>query len=57
MILKEYMKINELNIENAISIDASSKDLRRIFNNENDYLVFENIFSTLNNTIDEKFIF
>ena len=45
-----------INIENAISIGALPKDLRTIYNNENDYRVFENIFSNLNNTIDENFM-
>ena len=45
-----------INIENAISIGALPKDLRTIYNNKNDYRVFENIFSNFNNTIDENFM-
>ena len=45
---------NIINIEDANSIGALSKDLRTIYNNENDYRVFENTFSNINNTIDEN---
>ena len=45
---------NIINIEDANSIGALPKDLRTIYNNENDYRVFENTFSNINNTIDEN---
>ena len=45
-----------INIENAISIGALPKDLRTIYNNEEDNRVFENIFSNINNTTDENFM-
>ena len=45
---------NIINIEEANSIGALPKDLRTIYNNENDFRIFENTFSNINNTIDEN---
>jgi hypothetical protein len=39
-----------INIESAISIGALPKDLRTIYDDENDLRVFENIFNGFNNT-------
>ena len=43
-----------INVEDAISIGALPKDLRTIYNNDNEFRVFENTFSNINNTIDEN---
>ncbi len=43
-----------INIEEAVSIGALPKDLRTIYNNDNEFRVFENTFSNINNTIDEN---
>ena len=44
------MKDDLINIESAISIGALPKDLRTIYDDENDLRVFENIFNGFNNT-------
>ena len=44
------MKDDLINIESAISIGALPKDLRTIYDDENDLRIFENIFNGFNNT-------
>ena len=44
------MKGDLINIESAISIGALPKDLRTIYDDENDLRIFENVFNGFNNT-------
>ena len=44
----------KINIESAISIGAYPKDLKTVYQNENDNRIFENIFNGINNTVDEN---
>ena len=43
---------NLINIETAVSIGALPKDLRTIYDDENDNRIFENVFNGINNTDD-----
>ena len=43
-----------INIEKAIAIGASPKDLRTIYDDENDNRIFENVFNNINNTDDPE---
>ena len=44
------MKGDLINIESAISIGALPKDLRTIYDDDNDIRIFENVFNGFNNT-------
>ena len=44
------MKGDLINIETAISIGALPKDLRTVYDDENDMRIFENVFNGFNNT-------
>ena len=44
------MKGDLINIESAVSIGALPKDLRTIYDDDNDMRIFENVFNGLNNT-------
>ena len=44
------MKGDLINIESALSIGALPKDLRTIYDDENDLRIFENVFNGFNNT-------
>ena len=44
------MKGDLINIESAVSIGALPKDLRTIYDDENDMRIFENVFNGFNNT-------
>ena len=46
--------LQKINIESACAIGALPKDLRTVFDNENDFRIFENLFNGENNTIDEN---
>ena len=46
--------LQKINIESAIAIGALPKDLRTVYENENDFRIFENLFNGENNTIDEN---
>lgn len=46
--------LQKINIESACAIGALPKDLRTVFDNENDFRIFENLFKGDNNTIDEN---
>ena len=46
--------LQKINIESACAIGALPKDLRTVFDNENDFRIFENLFNGDNNTIDEN---
>ena len=46
------MKGDLINIESAVSIGALPKDLRTIYDDENDLRIFENVFNGFNNTDD-----
>ena len=52
----EFYNIREelINIEKAIAIGASPKDLRTIYDDENDNRIFENVFNNVNNTDDPE---
>ena len=43
-----------INIEKAIAIGASPKDLRTIYDDENDNRIFENVFNNTNDTDDPE---
>jgi hypothetical protein len=51
----EFYDINDnlINIESAITIGAMPKDLRTVYDDENDERIFENIFNNNNNTNDD----
>ena len=46
----------KINIETATSIGAFPKDLKTVYQNENDNRIFENIFNGINNTVDENYM-
>ena len=46
--------LQKINIESACAIGALPKDLRTVYENENDFRIFENLFNGENNTIDEN---
>ena len=46
----------EINIESAETVGAFPKDLKTIYNNENEDRIFENVFNGINNTINENFM-
>ena len=46
----------KINIETASSIGAFPKDLKTVYQNENDNRIFENIFNGINNTVDENYM-
>ena len=46
--------LKTINIESASAIGALPKDLRTVYEDENDFRVFENLFDGENNTVDEN---
>ena len=45
-----------IDIKNAEVVEALPKDLKRIYSNENENRIFENLFNDENNTINENFM-
>ena len=48
--------LQKINIESACAIGALPKDLRTVYENENDFRIFENLFNGENNTTDENYM-
>ena len=51
-LIDNYSK--RITFDTASSIGALPKDLRTVYENENDCRIFENLFNDINNTIDEN---
>ena len=47
-------KLNKINYESTSAIGALPKDLRTVYENEQDFRIFENLFNGENNTVDEN---
>ena len=46
------VKLEQINIESALTIGALPKDLRTLYNDEKEQRIFENVFNKINNTND-----
>ena len=46
--------LNKINYESTSAIGALPKDLRTVYENEQDFRIFENLFNGENNTVDEN---
>ena len=48
------VKLEQINIETALTIGALPKDLRTLYNDEKEQRIFENVFNKINNTNDSE---